>query len=265
MTTKRDRELARMRAERQTARLRAEAARRRRRLTFLAGVAAVVVLVAVGTVAAVHRGAEGSGKASASSATCVWNPGPPAARPVSTPSGEPGHAPVTATMSTDRGTIAFSLDTVAAPCASASLVSLAAQGYFDNTPCHRLVTGVIFLLQCGDPTGTGTGGPGYRFAEEHLAGATYPRGTVAMAKGSRPGTSGSQFFLVYQDSPLPPDYTPFGRITTGLDVLDAIAAGGTSAADPKTGLTAPLLTTTITTLRTAAGPSTATSAPPGGF
>ena len=94
------------------------------------------------------------------------------------------------------------------------------------------------MLQCGDPTGTGTGGPGYSFAEENLEGATYPRGTVAMAKSAAPASTGSQFFLVYGDSALPPEYTVVGEITKGLDVLDEIAEGGVAEAD-ENGNTAP--------------------------
>src|SRR6478735_8703463 len=106
-------------------------------------------------------------------------------------------------------------------------------GYFDNTMCHRLTTEGIYVLQCGDPKGDGTGGPGFTIPDENLpkAGAdgtaVYKRGTVAMANAG-PGTTGSQFFLVYKDSPLPPNYTVVGEITQGLDVLDHIAAQGTA-------------------------------------
>ena len=102
-------------------------------------------------------------------------------------------------------------------------------------------------LQCGDPSGTGGGGPGYQFADENLKGATYPRGTVAMANAG-PGTNGSQFFLVYADSTLPPNYTPFGTITEGLDLLDTVAKAGSNdsngAGDGK-----PKLSVEIKTLR----------------
>ena len=96
----------------------------------------------------------------------------------------------------------------------------------------------LSVLQCGDPSGTGRGGPGYVFDEENLDGATYPRGTVAMAKTAAPGSTGSQFFLVFQDTPLPPEYTPFARITGGLEVLDMIAAAGAAPPD-ENGNTAP--------------------------
>jgi peptidyl-prolyl cis-trans isomerase B (cyclophilin B) len=104
---------------------------------------------------------------------------------------------------------------------------LAAQKYFDKTSCHRLTSGGLSVLQCGDPTGTGSGGPGYQFADENLTGATYKAGTVAMANAG-PGTNGSQFFLVYKDSQLGPQYTPFGRITSGLSVLTDIAKKGST-------------------------------------
>jgi peptidyl-prolyl cis-trans isomerase B (cyclophilin B) len=107
-----------------------------------------------------------------------------------------------------------------------------AENYYNNTICHRLTTDGIFVLQCGDPEGTGSGGPDFTVPDENLpeAGpdgtAVYERGTMAMANRG-PGTTGSQFFLVYQDSPLPPDYTVVGQIVEGLDVLDKIAREGT--------------------------------------
>jgi peptidyl-prolyl cis-trans isomerase B (cyclophilin B) len=124
--------------------------------------------------------------------------------------------------------LALDLDADHAPCAVNSFVSLANAGYFTETPCHRLTTEGIFLLQCGDPTGTGSGGPGYRFRDENLPVGhqpTYPRGTLAMAN-SGPDSNGSQFFLVYRDTPLDPTYTVFGKVTQGLEVLDGIAAAG---------------------------------------
>uniref|UniRef100_UPI0005BADD8F peptidylprolyl isomerase n=1 Tax=Nocardia thailandica TaxID=257275 RepID=UPI0005BADD8F len=126
---------------------------------------------------------------------------------------------------TTCGTIDLALDAAAAPRTVNSFAFLAGEGYFDHTRCHRLTTEGIYVLQCGDPTASGRGGPGYRFPDENLAGATYPAGTVAMANAG-PGTNGSQFFLVYRDSRLPPNYTPFGRVTAGLDVLTGVAAAG---------------------------------------
>ncbi|OIQ76817.1 peptidyl-prolyl cis-trans isomerase B [mine drainage metagenome] len=133
----------------------------------------------------------------------------------------------TATVTTNLGKIVFELS-AKTPCTENSFAFLASKKFFDATPCHRLLNAVGFTaLQCGDPTGTGTGGPGYKFADENLTGATYPRGTVAMANAG-PGTNGSQFFFVYKDSKFGPNYTPFGRVISGLNVLDAIAANGTS-------------------------------------
>ena len=142
------------------------------------------------------------------------------------------HASYTAVLSTSCGAITLSLLVAKAPHTVNSFVFLAGQKYFDHTPCHRLTTSGIFVLQCGDPTGRGTGGPGYTIPDENLAGATYPAGTVAMANTGQPHTGGSQFFLVYRDTQLPPQYTPFAKITAGLDVLQQIAALGTTTGGP---------------------------------
>jgi peptidyl-prolyl cis-trans isomerase B (cyclophilin B) len=149
----------------------------------------------------------------------------------------PAGAPAELVLDTDQGPITIALDTEKAPNNSNSLAFLAGQGYFDNTTCHRLTTDGIYVLQCGDRTGTGEGNPGYTTADENLpkadqtGQATYPRGSVAMAEPSG-GEAGSQFFLVYKDSPLPPDYTIVGEITKGLDVVDKVAAGGVSPDSP---------------------------------
>ena len=132
----------------------------------------------------------------------------------------------TLTMVTNCGTIVAKLDGAKAPHTVNSFAFLAGKHYFDNTPCHRLTTAGIYVLQCGDPTGTGTGGPGYTIPDENLKGATYPAGTVAMANTGQPHTGGSQFFFVYANTSLPPQYTPFGTVTGGLDILTAIAKAG---------------------------------------
>jgi peptidyl-prolyl cis-trans isomerase B (cyclophilin B) len=153
-------------------------------------------------------------------------------------------AQVSVSMTTSAGNIGLQLDNAKAPCTVNSFASLAQQGYFNDTPCHRLTTSSsLSVLQCGDPTGSGTGGPGYQFANEYptdqypqFAPAAqqpvlYPRGTLAMANAG-PGTNGSQFFLVYKDSQLPPQYTVFGTIDeTGLATLDKIAEGGVAGGD----------------------------------
>ena len=145
----------------------------------------------------------------------------------------------TATIETNRGNVVMTLDGKAAPYTVESFVYLADKAYFNSTKCHRLVTSGIYVLQCGDPTGTGSGGPGYAFQDENLASlgtagssgtVTYKAGTIAMANSGF-GTNGSQFFLVYKDSPLGADYTPFGTITQGLDVLQQIAAKGSNNAN----------------------------------
>ena len=150
-------------------------------------------------------------------------------------------AQVSVSMSTNQGNIGLQLDNAKSPCTVNSFASLAQQGFFNDTPCHRLTTSDgLAVLQCGDPTGQGTGGPGYQFDNEYPTNQfqpddpklgqpmVYPRGTLAMANAG-PGTNGSQFFLVYKDSQLPPNYTVFGTIDqTGLATLDKIAAAGTA-------------------------------------
>jgi peptidyl-prolyl cis-trans isomerase B (cyclophilin B) len=126
---------------------------------------------------------------------------------------------------TTQGIITVRMLTAKAPCTTFSFRFLASRGYFDKTHCHRLTIQGIFVLQCGDPTGTGSGGPGYAFNDENLAGATYPAGTVAMANAG-PNTNGSQFFFTWKDTTLAPNYTPFGTVISGMDVLQKIAAAG---------------------------------------
>jgi peptidyl-prolyl cis-trans isomerase B (cyclophilin B) len=150
-----------------------------------------------------------------------------AAREVEAPPAEPTESgDVSATISTSAGEIPVTLDAAAAPCTVGSFVSLAEQGYFDGTTCHRLTTSGIFVLQCGDPSGTGMGGPGYSYADELTGGETYPAGTIAMANAG-PDTNGSQFFLVYEDTQLPPSYTVFGQMdAAGTAVVQQIAEEG---------------------------------------
>ena len=158
---------------------------------------------------------------------CVYTAAGTAARKVSLPPATPNYkATYTATISTNRGAIVMDLLNSKATCTVNSFVYLAAKKYFSSTKCHRLTTSSpLYVLQCGDPTGTGSGGPGYKFADENLAGATYPQGTVAMAN-SGANTNGSQFFLVYKNSTLSPNYTPFGTIVSGLGVIQAVAKKG---------------------------------------
>ncbi|WP_277830850.1 peptidylprolyl isomerase [Speluncibacter jeojiensis] len=166
----------------------------------------------------------------------------PAAKPVKAPTdvNPPTAGTVSVAVQTTAGPIPMTLDRAEAPCTVESMVSLIGQKYFDNTPCHRLTTEGIYVLQCGDPTGTGTGGPGYTVPDEfpkNLAPmpgtpadsgtVIYPRGTLAMANTGQANSGGSQFFLVYKDSPLPEKYTVFGTVgAAGLTTLDAVAAKG---------------------------------------
>ncbi len=137
---------------------------------------------------------------------------------------EPG--PATLTLSTNCGDLSIALETKTAPKNSNSLAFLAEQGYFDGTACHRLTTQGIFVLQCGDPTAAGSGGPGYTTKDENVpADGVYPAGTVAMAEPST-GDAGSQFFIVYQDTTLPPSYTTVGQVTEGLAAVKAVAQVG---------------------------------------
>jgi cyclophilin family peptidyl-prolyl cis-trans isomerase len=126
-----------------------------------------------------------------------------------------------ATMVTNKGAFTISFFHSDAPLAVNNFVSLAREGFYDGTPFHRIVSG--FVIQGGDPTGTGTGGPGYTFPDEPVS-KDYERGTVAMANAG-PNTNGSQFFVVLQNlkGQLPKNYTIFGRVTDGMDVVDAIA------------------------------------------
>ncbi|TYC68387.1 peptidylprolyl isomerase [Streptomyces sp. CB01881] len=248
----RRRQLAREKYERQAQR-RAEAhAARKRRNTVLGASLAVVVLAGggalVGTGAFDSEGKKDSSP-TAQAAPTAAEPTTPTRKPVEgctdpapgAPNGkqwktEPAMSAdasgtYTATLDTNCGKVTLTLDAAKAPHTVNSFAFLSGEQYFDHTKCHRLTTGGIYVLQCGDPTASatapgGTGGPGYKFADENLAGATYPAGTVAMAN-SGPGTNGSQFFLVYKDTKLDPNYTPFGKITGGLDVLQKIAAAGT--------------------------------------
>jgi peptidyl-prolyl cis-trans isomerase B (cyclophilin B) len=148
-------------------------------------------------------------------------------------------AQVSASMATNQGNIGLMLANNESPCTVNSFASLIGQKYFNDTKCHRLTTSdTLGVLQCGDPKGDGTGGPGYQFANEYPTDqyppndpkaqqpVLYPRGTLAMANAG-PGTNGSQFFMVYKDSQLPPQYTVFGTIQAdGLATLDKIAKAG---------------------------------------
>jgi cyclophilin family peptidyl-prolyl cis-trans isomerase len=152
-------------------------------------------------------------------------------------------------MSTSQGDLTLTLDRAGAPCAASSFTYLASQGFFDGSPCHREVNQETFgVLQCGDPTGTGQGGPSYKFGQEVTAETTYPRGTIAMANSGSANSTGSQFFLCFTDTQLSPDYTAVGTVDeAGLAVLDQIAdAGNDGSFEPSPGGGAPKTPVTIT-------------------
>jgi peptidyl-prolyl cis-trans isomerase B (cyclophilin B) len=269
-TNEQRRATAKRKLERQLERREAQA--RRRRLYTIIGSAVAVVAVVAAVAAYFFTKSDSDGTATAATTPPSSSAAPtepamaadgqlppfkapadlgkncqyPAAQAASKPNKPPrtGEVPtdpaqVSVSMSTDKGNIGIQLDNAKAPCTVNSFASLAQQNYFNDTQCHRLTTSPgLSVLQCGDPTGSGSGGPGYEFANEYPTNqfqpddpqlqnpVTYPRGTLAMANAG-PGTNGSQFFLVYKDSQLPPGYTVFGKIDdTGLATLDKIAAAG---------------------------------------
>jgi peptidyl-prolyl cis-trans isomerase B (cyclophilin B) len=184
-----------------------------------------------------------SGPVSGATGPCTYTPSGQAAKKVTPPPATPDPKnPTELTISSSAGDIPITLEPDQAPCAANSFVSLAKQGYFDNTKCHRLTTNGYYVLQCGDPTGTGSGGPGYSFANELVDNdprlqpcgnqggqdlCTYNSGTVAMANSGGPASNGSQFFLVYGNSTFPPNYTVLGHMdAAGLKVVKEIGAAG---------------------------------------
>jgi peptidyl-prolyl cis-trans isomerase B (cyclophilin B) len=197
----------------------------RTRLT-VAAAAATLVLCATSAASAATVSPDAR-PVQATTANCSYTAAVPADNFKGIPVFDPVKAaqPYHATLHTSQGAITFQALTDAAPCTTFSFRFLSEHHYFDRSHCHRLTTQRLWVLQCGDPTGTGSGGPGYSFPDENLTGATYPAGTVAMAN-SGPNTNGSQFFFVWKDTKLSPAYTPFGKVTAGLDVLQKIAAGG---------------------------------------
>lgn len=146
---------------------------------------------------------------------------------------------VKVTLDTTAGPIGMTLDRAVAPCTVNAIEHLASNGYYDDTVCHRLTTSGIYVLQCGDPSGKGSGGPGFQFKNEYPSDemdaksqVTYPRGSIAMANAGA-DTNGSQFFLNFKDSPLAANYTYFGQISEdGLNTLDKVSAAGAKNGAP---------------------------------
>ncbi|WP_349877825.1 peptidylprolyl isomerase [Micromonospora sp. HUAS YX12] len=253
MTSTRDRQRAAARAklEREMAE-RAGRARKRRQTQAIVGAAAVLVLVVAGTVWLVAAlgdddDKQGGTTAAAGAVQCAYTEVPKEGRPAQIkdvglpPAQQSGKGTQTMTIDTNLGPITAKIDRAKVPCTAGSFTHLASKGFFDNTKCHRLVTEGIKVLQCGDPSATGkgwrdtdgTGGPSYNMAEENLPTdkrPPYPEGVIAMAKSTQPGSTGSQFFIVYGDSPLDPAYTVLGTITGGMDVVKQVAAAGDDGA-----------------------------------
>jgi len=270
-TNKQRREAAQRHLQRQLERRAELAKKRRRNLGIIAtGVAVAVVVVAALLITGVFSGdddgtsADPTASIGAAATTnadgtvaCTYAPdesGNPSLTDVGTPptpEATPTEGTSTLLMSTTQGDLTLTLDRATAPCAAASFTYLAEQKFFDGSPCHREVNQPTFgVLQCGDPTGTGSGGPSYKFAEEVTPETTYPRGTIAMAKSAAPASTGSQFFLCFTDTELTPDYTAVGTVDeAGLAVLDQIAAAGNDGSfEPSPGGGAPSVPVTINSL-----------------
>lgn len=262
-TKDRQRQLARAKLERQMAR-RAAAAKRRRQTQAAvgAGLALLLVVVGVGFLVA-NLGDDDKNDTTTEAAAgpqCTYQKADSSTgqvKDVGTPptSNVPDTGTRTVTMTTTIGEIDFTLDQASAPCTSNSFAFLAGKKFYDKTSCHRMTTSGIFVLQCGDPFGDGTGGPAYRYGTENLPTnqhPPYPAGTIAMAKSSEEISVGSQFFVVYKDIPedsLGADYTVVGKVTKGLDLVVKAAAKGvtpTDASNPGDGK--PKQAVTINTL-----------------
>ncbi|WP_455354946.1 peptidylprolyl isomerase [Streptomyces sp. SYSU K217416] len=242
----RRRQLAREKFERQQQRREQNRRKARRRNAAIAS--ALAVVLAAGAAAAAAGAFDGGTDESPAAAP---SPSVSESKSSEPPMTIDKKAKYTFAIKTNQGDIKIAMDAAKTPHTVNSFKSLADKGFFDGTKCHRLTTGGIFVLQCGDPTGNGSGGPGYTIPDENLDGlgkagadgkVTYPAGTVAMANTGQPGSGGSQFFLVYKDSKLPPTYTPFGTMdAAGLkavnDVAEAGVAGGAPDGPPKKPVT----------------------------
>jgi len=259
-SNKRERELARKKYERQQERRAQREAQRKRRNQVVAVVAGLVIVL--GAVLAVVLNSRSSDSATASpsstptatasastsaSASSTASPSSSAsakacaAAPTPTTKTQtwsaPGGSPLPATpptfmkLSTNCGDIVIEMDAAKAPKTTQSMAFLASQGFYTDSDCFRLTVTDLFVLQCGSPTNNGQGGPGYTVPDENLPAAgtaaapNYPAGTVAMANAG-PGTAGSQFFIVYKDTTLGSDYTIWGKVVSGLDVVQKVAAAG---------------------------------------
>ena len=266
MTKEQERARARRRAERLDAKIAAKQAEAARNKQVAAVVAAVLVVVAAFVVIATKMSGDDS-PTPAAGGTTSSQPTPSATtaavagcKPAPAVPGTKAQLKLpdkktaagktyTAVVSTNCGDITLELDGAKAPQTVASFVQLARQNYFKDSPCHRLTTSGIFVLQCGDPAG-GTGqGPGYRFGIENAPkDGTYPTGTLAMARTQDPNSNADQFFIVYKDTKLPTEgggYSIFGKVTKGLDIVEKIAAAGAAGGSGDGAPNAPISILTV--------------------
>jgi peptidyl-prolyl cis-trans isomerase B (cyclophilin B) len=258
-TNKQRREAARRHLERQLERREVQAKQRKQR-NLIITVVGTIVVVAVLAVVGVMTLSSGNGKKASAAATpststtatpsaaatpvvetngaCHYVKAGIATRNVGLPP-DPAKTPTTThtlAVTTNLGALTLQLDGAAAPCNVQSIAYLATKGFYNNTPCPRVTTTGIFVLQCGDPAGNGSGDPGYQTKDENLAAANYSAvGTIAMANGG-PNTNGSQFFIIYKNtSSLPKSYTVIGKVTSGMNIVQKVATAGSDNSNPAGG------------------------------
>jgi len=227
--------------------------KRRQRNAYVGAGLAVLLLIAGGTwlgVSLLGKDKKATTDTPAAASGCQWLPEDASANPnlkdVGTPATDVARAgKQILTLTTNLGKIQIEMNVTGAPCTSAAMAYLATKKFFDGSKCHRMVTEGFKILQCGDPTATGSGGPTFKYAEENLPtgqNPAYERGVVAMAKTQEPNSTGSQFFLVDADIPLSDGqqtpgltavYTVLGKITAGLDILDKVIKAGAVGPDGK--------------------------------
>ncbi|MDP9867259.1 MULTISPECIES: peptidylprolyl isomerase [Streptosporangium] len=258
----RQKQLAREHYERQTQRRLEREARAKRNAIIGTSVAVVVVIGGVVAATTLLGGGDSPATATPAASASPSETGAAAAKPtafdpasgtcgyvadadgspaknVGMPPAKVDTKPKTMTLKTNQGDIVIAVSAEKTPCTVNSFAFLAEKKFFDGSKCHRLGSDEFPMLQCGDPLAKadgksqtdGQGGPGYRFVNENLEGAKYTRGVVAMAN-SGPDTNGSQFFIVYGDTQLPPQYTPFGTVTKGMEIIDKVNKGGVITPGP---------------------------------
>lgn len=275
-TNKQQRESARRHLERQLERRRERDAARRRNTMIASIVGTVVVIgVAVGFILANTGGSKKPAAKASNTPSASATSTPSAAQPVVTTNGPCGYKQATAaevaqglknvgmppdprptpktdrvmTFTTNRGVIEVKMDGVGAPCNVQSISFLAGKKFYDNTSCPRVVNSGIFVVQCGSPSNSTSGGPSYTTKDENLTKASYTPGVLAMAN-SGPDTNGSQFFFITKDSSksLSKNYTVIGHVTKGLDILQKVATGGNDGSN-QAGGGKPKLSLTFKTVR----------------